>query len=167
MGFGSPPSLAYNIISFWSDPTAKITVPAVAADLDFPYVTISGLTALGGTVKRAYAVLFARSIADTSSGANAINGSGKRIRVKVSTGAWGTDDIPAFDFVDNQLYCLADAKENGFLFTSKLDIKAVVSADGTFNFRAEQTNRLDAIVVDGASLELYDVVTGIVIEFER
>jgi len=151
---------------FWSDVEDKITITSTAADLDFPDVVVSGLPS-GITITRVYAVLFARAIKDTSGSDNAINGVNKRIRIKLSTGSWGTDDIIAFTFDDNQLYCVASTKENGFVMVGTHDLDSVVTADGTYNFRSEQTNRGDALVVDGDSLELYDVQIGLIVEFER
>jgi hypothetical protein len=153
-------------MSFWSAVDDKITITSTAADLDFPNVVVSGLPA-GITITRVYAILFARAIKDTSASDNAINGASKTIRVKVSTDSWGTDDIVALTFADNQLYCVASTKENGFVMVGTADLDSVVDSDATYNFRSEQTNRSDAIVVDGNNLELYDVQVGLVVEFER
>ena len=152
-------------MSFWSAVADKITVPGVAADIDFPDVVVSGLPD-DMTIKRVYAILFARAIEEDSGSDNAINGASKTIRVKTG-GAWGTDDIVALTFDDNQLYCVASTKENGFVMVGSADLKAKVTGDATYNFRAEQSTRTDAIVVDAASLYLYDVQVGLVIEFER
>ena len=153
-------------MSFWSTVADKITVPGVAADIDFPNVVVSGLPD-DMIIKRVYAILFARAIEDDSASDNAINGASKTIRTKLSTGAWGTDDIVALTFDDNQLYCVASTKENGFVMVGSADLDSKVVGDGTYNFRSEETNRSDAIVVDANNLYLYDVQVGLVIEFER
>jgi len=50
------------------------------------------------------------------------------------------------------------------------DIKSIISTPAlmnskTINVRSEETNRSDAIVVDGASLTLYDVDAYIYVEY--
>lgn len=135
---------------------APIAVPAVAADLTFPSVVVAGLPS-GITIARADIVLVIGALLDTSSAENQIAAASKTLRVKLSSGAWGTDDIVAMTLVQNSLQVDADAYRGGAVLFGNTDIKSVVTADGTFNFRSEETNRSDAIVATGASLELLDV----------
>jgi len=143
-------------MDFWSDVEDTVTIPAVAADLDFPNVVVAGLPS-GAVLTRVICILKCRAIRDSSGAANAINGVGKSIRVKKSTGAWNTDDVVAINFDDNQWAAAASAKEAGDVAVGDNDVKSEVDGNATYNFRSEETNRADAIVVDGASLVLHDV----------
>ncbi|MBW2674252.1 MAG: hypothetical protein JRD89_12700 [Deltaproteobacteria bacterium] len=155
----------YPFMDFWSLPADKLTVGATAADLDFPDVVVSGLPS-GATIKRAVAILTARAIKDTSGSDNYIDQANKTLRVKKSTGTWGTDDIVAITFDQNSLYCAGGTKEPGIAIIGSQDVKAEVDGDGTYNFRSDQTNRSDAISALADSLELYDLQVGIRIFFE-
>lgn len=143
--------------SLASDANCPIVVlPAVAADLDFPSVVVSGLPS-GITIAKADFVLVIGSLFDTSGSENQIDQASKTIRVKLSTGSWGTDDIVALTFALNALQTDADAYRGGPVLFGATDIKSVVTANGTYNFRSEESNRSDALTVTGASLEALDV----------
>lgn len=75
--------------------------------------------------------------------------------------AWGTDDIPAIDFDQNQWLVAASAKEGGTLMIGENDVKAKVDGDGTYLLRSEETERGDAISAVANDLELYDVQMGL------
>lgn len=166
MGVLSKPNII-NSITFWSDLQATVTIASTASDLDFPSVTISGLslrsTPYAATYRIHSAILLLKYAQkeDTSGSANAINGTNKTIRVMESGGAWGTDDIIAIDIPDNTLATAASTKEGGDIIIGNHDIKSVVTGDLTILVRSEQTNRGDAILVDGDSLILRDVQCGI------
>jgi len=151
---------------FWSDIVATVVIPAVAADLDFPSIVIptDGIPT-GVTLISVRAVLKWRKQVDSSGAANAINGASKGIRVKKSTGAWGTDDVMAIDVPNNTLATAAGGTEGGDCWIGDNDVDSEVDAVGTYNFRSEQTTRSDAIVVDGASLTLHDVQMGLVVRW--
>lgn len=133
-----------------------VVVPAVAADLDFPDVVVANLPS-GLTIARADIVLVIGALFDTSSSENQIAAASKTIRVKKSTGAWGTDDIVALTFSQNALQVDADAYRGGPLLFGATDIKAEMDGNATYNFRSEETNRSQGITATGASLELLDV----------
>ena len=135
-----------------------IVLPAVAADLDFPSVVVAGLPS-GITIARADLVLVIGALFDTSAAENQIAAAAKTLRVKLSTGAWGTDDIIALTFANTGLQVDADAYRGGPVLFGATDIKAVVTANGTFNFRSEETERSEGVTVTGASLELLDVTS--------
>ncbi|MBA7654305.1 hypothetical protein ES703_62182 [subsurface metagenome] len=139
-------------------PIAIITVPAVGnvADLDFPDIIVAGLPG-GITIARADLVLIIGALLDTSTAENQIAAANKKLRIKVSTGAWATDDIPALTFVQNSLECGGSAYRGGTVLFGATDIKAVVTADGTYNLRSVQTTREDAVIATGDTLELLDV----------
>ncbi len=145
-------------------PQATVAIPAVAADLDFSNVVFpAGFLPAGHTIQAVYLIMKWRKHVDSSGGANAINGAGKKVRVKKSTGVWGTDDVAGITMADNQLATDASLTDPGDVIIGDTDIKSEVdSVDNvTYNIRSEQTNRADALVVDGASLTLYDVYTGL------
>lgn len=151
-------------MDFWSDVNDKITVPGVAADLDFPDVVVSGLPE-GFRIIRAIAFLKFRAIRDISGVDNYIDLAGKAIRVKKSTGTWGIDDLIAINFDLNQWYVAANQKESGDVCFGDNDLKSEVDSVATYNFRSEQTNRGDAISALANSLELYDVQMGLRVYF--
>jgi len=140
-------------------PKAIIAVPAVGnvADLDFPDVVIAGLPA-GITIARADLVLIIGALFNISEAENQIAAADKKLRIMISTGAWGTNDIVALTFVENSLQCDASAYRGGTVLFGAIDIKSVITiADGTYKLRSEQTERTDAVIATGDTLELLDV----------
>lgn len=138
-------------------PKAIIAVPAVAADLDFPDIVVAGLPS-GITIARADLVLIIGALFDTSAAENQIAAASKKLRIKISTGAWASDDIPALTFADNSLQVDADSYRGGTVLFGATDIKAIMTVAGaTYNLRSVETSRSDAVIATGASLELLDV----------
>lgn len=145
-------------MTFWSDVDDSISLPAVAADTNLPDIVINGIPS-GSTLVRVVVVLVIRAIENTSaSGANAINGA-QNIRVKKSTGAWGTDDVIALNLADNQWTVAASTREYGDVKIGDNDVKTEVDGDATYNLRFE-----DALV-DYANLQLNDVQVGLRVWF--
>lgn len=150
-------------------PSATIAIPAAAADIDFSNVEIaSGFLPSGVTIQAVVLLIKWRKQVDSSGAANAINGANKRIRVKKNSGAWGTDDTIAMTFENNSLATAASATEGGDVRVGILNISDVVddlSALALYNVRSDETNRSDALIVDGASLTLHDVDVGFRVYF--
>jgi len=142
---------------------ASLEFTNVAADKDFPSVVVpSGLLPTGATVVGAFLILKWRKMMEDSGAVNYINAASKAIRAKVSTGAWGTDDIVAMTMTNGMWVVAASSTDGGDCLISNEDIKAVATgAAMTVNFRSEETNRSGAIVVQGDGMTLYDVETGI------
>ncbi len=142
---------------------ASLEFTNAAADKDFPSVVVpSSFLPSGATVLAVNLILKWRKMMEDSGSENYINAASKAIRVKVSTGAWGTDDIVAMTFTNGMWKVAASATEGGDVLISTEDIKAVVTGvAATYNFRSEQTNRTDALVMLGDGMTLYDVETGI------
>lgn len=161
--WADPPGVFF--MDFWSDTEDKITIAGAAADLDFPDVVVAGLPS-GVTLIRVIAMLKVRAIKDTSGSENYIDEAGKELRIKKSTGSWGTDDVAAIDFDQYQWRCAANTKEGGDAIVGNNDVKSEVDSNATYNFRSEQTNRTDAISALADNLELYDVQTGIRVYFK-
>jgi len=154
---------------FWSAIDNKITVANAATDLTFPSIVIEGL-ASGITITRVVLMLIIRAVKDTSGAANYIEGANKTLRVKKSTGSWGTDDLVGITFDQNSLYVDASTKEAGPAIIGSHDIKAEVDGDTTYNIMSVETlpvasPRADAIDAKGDSLELYDVQVGLRVYF--
>ena len=147
-------------MTFWSDVSTinpiQLTTPA--ADKDLPNVVVANIPS-GSTIVQAMVLIKIRAIENkSSSGYNAINGA-QNIRIKVSTGAWGTDDIAAINLIDNQWYIAASTREFGDVQVGDNDVKSVVTGNATYNLRFE-----DALV-DYATLDLFDVQAGIRVWF--
>ncbi len=155
----------YSFVDFWSAPEDKITVSNVAADKPFPDIVVSGLP-VGAVLKRVVLIFTCRVINDTSGAANYINAANKTLRIKKSTGAWGSDDVAGITFDQNSLYCAGSSKEAGPAIIGSGDVKSEVDGDATYNVRSDQTTRSDAIVALAANLEIYDVQVGLRVWFE-
>ena len=154
---------------FWSAIDNKITVANAAADLTFPSIVIEGL-ASGITITRVVLMLIIRAVKDTSGAANYIEGANKTLRVKKSTGSWGTDDLVGITFDQNSLYVDASTKEAGPAIIGSHDVKAEVDGDATYNIMSVETlpvesPRADAMDAKGDNLELYDVQVGLRVYF--
>jgi hypothetical protein len=144
---------------------ASLAFSNVAADKDFPSVVATAKPA-GATITKAYWGFSYSKKVDSSDGVNAVSAASKTVRVKVSTGAWGTDDIVAFTFANGTLSTPASTTEGGMMIMGSVDIKSVVDGSAaTFNFRSEETERSDALTVTGASLTFYDVESWLVVEY--
>jgi len=147
-----------SMMQFESDVASIVTVTDTAADLDFPSVVVAGLPA-DRVITRVVAALIIGSLFDTSAAENQIAAASKYLRVKKSTGSWGTDDLVAIDFALNGLQVNASAYRGGAVLFGATDVKAKVDGDGTYNFRSVETVRGDAIAATGSNLELLDVST--------
>lgn len=150
---------------------ASIAFTDVAGDKDFSNVVFpADFIPTTATILRAYLWIYFRDMKDSSGATNAINGASKAIRVKVSTGAWGTNDIIGMIMPDNGWNCDANARGTGGFMLGATDIKSIISTPAlmngkTINVRSEETNRSDAIVVDGDALTLYDIDSYIYVEY--
>ncbi|KKL07909.1 hypothetical protein LCGC14_2581230 [marine sediment metagenome] len=141
---------AVTFLEFWSITSSGSDLPAAAADEDLPDVVVSGIPP-GVSLVRVVAVLKVRAIENTSgSGANAISGA-QAIRVKKSTGSWGTDDRAAIDLPDNLWTVAASTRESGDVLVGENDVKSEVDGNATYNLRFENA------LVDYDNLRLNDV----------
>ncbi len=149
-------------------PIASLAIPAVAADLAFSDVVLpAGFLESGAVIQAVYLLLKWRKQVDSSAAPNAIAAAAKTVRVKKSSGAWNTDDVVGITFADNQLATGGSATEGGDMIVGDADISSEVDdADTeTYNVASRQTGRTDAPIVDGASLTLHDVYTGMRVYF--
>ncbi len=147
-------------IDFWAHPAAdKITIDSSAADIAFPSIVVAGLPS-GLTLVRVVFILAIANLKDTSTADNYINAASKSIRIKLSTGAWGTDDIIALTLDNLALYTKASAERGGPVLIGP-DIKATVTGNGTWNVQSDEAARSDALVSLGDDLELFDVSVGL------
>ena len=142
---------------------ATLAFSDAAADKDFPNVVVGAAGAVNGipvgaVIAQVNLILMASTL-DSSAAANYINAASKTIRVKVSTGDWGTDDIVAVTLINGDWYTLASGM-GSVVFVSATNIASVVTGAGTYNLESNETNRSDAIVALAASLNLKGVRTG-------
>jgi hypothetical protein len=142
---------------------ASLEFTNVAADKDFPNIVIpSDFIPSNATVVSVYLILKWRKMMEDSGAENYINAASKSIRIKVSSGSWGTDDIVAMTMANGSWKVAASSTEGGDVLISTTDVKSVVTgASATYNIRSEQTNRSDAIVVLADGMTFYDIETGV------
>ncbi|MBA7593175.1 hypothetical protein ES703_00092 [subsurface metagenome] len=144
-------------------PIASLAITDTAADKDFSNVVFpTGFLPAGAIVQAIYLMVKWRKQVDSSAAPNAINGASKTIRVMKNGAVWGTNDIVGMTFADNQLATGASTTEGGDMIVGDVDVKGEVDDvdNETYNVRSEQTERTDALVVDGDALTLHDVYTG-------
>ena len=144
-------------------PIASLAITDTAANKDFSNVVFpTGFLPAGAIVQAIYLMVKWRKQVDSSAAPNAINGASKTIRVMKNGATWGTNDIVGMTFADNQLATGASTTEGGDMIVGDVDVKGEVDDvdNETYNVRSEQTNRTDALVVDGDALTLHDVYTG-------
>ena len=143
--------------TFYGDTQVTATLGA-AADVNLPNVVLPNIA---GTVKAVYVGVKFRMLDNTSAGSNGLTGA-YNVRIKKSTGSWGTDDVAAINLVDNQwLIATATTREGGDVVIGDNDVAGEVDAfNATYNLRFEDT------AVDGASLVLCDVQSFLVVTYE-
>jgi len=145
---------------FPSESLAIVVIPGTGADLAFPDVVVAGLPS-GITIAKADIVLVIGGLFDTSSAENQIKAAtSDQLFVKKAADAWsdGTPKvIPALTFTQLSLQVDADAYRGGPVVFGATDIKGVVTVDGTYNFRSDETNETKGVEATGGTLELLDV----------
>lgn len=145
-------------------PAAIITLPAVAADLDFPDIVFpADFLDDQAVIEGVVLMLYWQAQRDTSVAVNQIDQAAKTLRLKLSTAGWAADSIVAVTFALNQLYTPASGFMGGIPIVGSHDLKTVVTALNslTYNVRSEETNHGEGITVTGASLVLSTVFTGL------
>ena len=153
---------------FPSASQAIVVIPGTGADLNFPNVVVAGLPS-GITIAKADLVLIIGGLFDTSSAENQIKtGTADKIFVKKAADAWSDGSpkvIAALTFTQLGLQVDADAYRGGPVLFGATDIKGVVTVDGTYNFRSDETNEGKGVEATGATLELLDVTAVIRVWF--
>jgi hypothetical protein len=134
---------------FFSTLDDVIDLSATAADVNLPDVILPNIT---GTIDMVYVGIIVNELENTSaSGANGINVA-QNIRIKKSTGAWGTDDIAAIALVDNQWLIPASTAGLSRFQGGTINVASEVdSFNATYNLRFEDAD------VDYDYLRLKDV----------
>lgn len=137
--------------------TGVVTVPGTGADLDFPNVVVQNLPT-GVNVVYADAVLVVGSTLDSSASENQIKtGTTDAIYVKASAGSWGSNDISAIPVPALSFETEASKYGGGGVVWGNTNLSSVITGNGTYNFRSEETNRTKGLEATGASLELHTV----------
>jgi hypothetical protein len=134
---------------FFSTLDDVIDLSATAADVNLPDVILPNIT---GTIDMVYVGIIVNELENTSaSGANGINVA-QNIRIKKSTGAWGTDDIAAINLKDNQWMVPASTAGLSRFQGGDINVASEVDAfNATYNLRFEDAD------VDYDYLRLKDV----------
>jgi len=125
-------------MDFWSNPQEEVSVPAIAATLALPSVTVADLPA-GATIVRAIAIFKARMIENTNAAANKLNGAtvaatSQVIQIQDSAlSGW----VDAINFVDDQFGIAATTREGGDVLMGSIDIAGAgkVDANDTYSVR--------------------------------
>lgn len=137
--------------------TGVVVVPGTGADLDFPDVVVAGLPT-GVHVVYADAVLVVGSTYDVSGSENQIKtGTTDAIYVMLDGATWGTNDISAIPVPALSFETAASSYGSGGAVWGNTDISSVITGNGTYNFRSEETNRTKGLEATGTSLELHTV----------
>jgi len=145
-------------LDFWGDPSALVTITGSSSDVNLPDVIVPALPT-GATIWKVQLRGYVSMIRDSSASDNAINGVAA-IRIKKSTGAWGTDDIVALDIPDDffAVDVSTSADRGGVPLIGNLNndnLSGEVDAAATYNLRFED------IAADGNNLLLLDVQVGL------
>lgn len=149
---------AMSFIDFWSDIDDLITLTNATTNVVTPDVVVADIPATD-TIRRVIGMLAIRELEDSSTAANAVNGS-FNLKVKKSTGAWGTDDVALINIPDNALVTPASGTSHGGVISGDNDVASEVDANATYNLRFDGN-----IFVDGNNLLLRDVQVGLRVYF--
>lgn len=150
-------------VDCWGDTDDLISITGASSDINLPDVIIPTLPT-GATIWKVVLLFKCALIRDTSGSDNAINTASAAIRVKLSTGTWGVDDVVAYDIQDNMwaVDVSTSADRGGDAFVGNInndDVSSEVTGAGTYNLRLED------ILADGANLELHEVCVGLRVYF--
>lgn len=142
---------------FASEVQPTVVLPAVAANVSLPSVTIpADFLPAGSNIKRVIAGLAWRKQVDSSAAANAVN---VAQNIQVRSDAPGTF-VNAINIVDNSLATEPSATEGGEMLLGDEDISAEVDEADTYEFQWTDAD------VDGASLTLHDVQTYLLVDYD-
>lgn len=118
-------------IDFWSAVQEEAQIPAVAADVSLPSVSISIPT--GYTLVRAQAMFKFRAVENVAASANKLSGAQY---IQGSGNGWVGNWLNAIQFPDDALGIAASTREGGDVFMGNADLKAQIgAATGTFYFK--------------------------------
>lgn len=153
----------------WSQlPTVQQVVGAVAADEPFENIVFpAGFLPTGAVPQDVRLVFNYRLVSEDSGNQNSIGAANKTLRVKKSTGAWGTNDVVGITFANGQMTVDANSVLNGQMIEGDVDVSSEVDDydNVTYNVRSEETNRGDAIVAAHSDLTIWDAYVGLKVYF--
>ncbi len=150
---GSITEKPVNVMTFWSDVDALITLPA---DTALPNIVVADIPS-DVTVIRAILVLKYSSKKDTSSSDNQVTAG--KITSKETTGGTYVD---AINLINGEVKVDADTKEGGDVHPGDNDISGSTSGI-TDNCTVQSV--FSGVTTTGASIELYDVQIGLKVYF--
>ena len=152
----------YPFLDFWCHPAAdKVTIDSSDQDIVFPSILVAGLPS-GLTLVRVVFILTIANLKDTSTANNYINAAGRSIRLMLTGGAWGTNDVIALTLDNLALYTTGSGERGGPVLMGP-DLKTTLPTigNGTWLIQSDHDARADSLKSLGDDLELYDVSTGL------
>jgi len=114
------------------------------------------------TLKLVRFILSIANLKDTSTAENYINAASKSIRIMLTGGTWGVNDVIVLT-LDNQALKTTGSGERGgpTLFGPDLKTTLPTIGNGTWLVQSDEDARADALVALGDDLELQDVSVGL------
>ena len=158
LGASSVTVEATSYMDFWSDIDDLITLATNTTNVVTPNVVVSNVPATD-TIIHVIGMLNYRELNDTSTAENAINGS-FNLKVKKSSGSWGSDDVALINIVDNTFRTAGSGTSKGQIIYGDNDVVGEVDANATYNFRFDGN-----AFVDGNNLLMRDVQVGLRVYF--
>ena len=149
---------AMSFIDFWSNIDDLITLTDATTNVVTPDIVVADIP-VADTIRRVIGMLRIRELEDTSTAANAINGTFDLDVMKVG-GGWGTDNIPLINMPNNSLLTPASGVSVGGEIIGDNDVASEVDANATYNLRFDGN-----AFVDGDALHLRDVQAGLRVYF--
>ena len=152
----------YPFMDYWAHPAADlITIDSSAQNIVFPSILVAGLPS-GLTLKLVRFILSIANLKDTSTAENYINAASKSIRIMLTGGTWGVNDVIVLT-LDNQALKTTGSGERGgpTLFGPDLKTTLPTIGNGTWLVQSDEDARADALVALGDDLELQDVSVGL------
>lgn len=147
-----------SMMEFWSDNDDVVTLAPLATNVALPNVTVSNLPS-GISIISVTGMIDIREFYNNSANANAINGAAL-IKVKKSTGAWGTDDVALINIPDNSFPMAPSSIHAARTYVGDNNASSEVDANATYNLRFDGN-----CAVDYSFLYLRDVATGLKVYF--
>ena len=148
-----------------SDMIFSLLFSTLANDRDFPNVRMMALPT-GATITRVRWGFSYSRLVDTSGTTNGVDEENKTVRAKISTGAWGINDIVAYTFAFGALYAAGSETSGGNLIMGSEDMKSIVTgAAATYNFESNETERANSVIAAGDDLIIFNVESWMITEY--
>jgi len=141
-------------LDFWSDLIEEVQLTAAAVDIGLAQMVVA--LPAGVTIERVVLMFMCRAIENTNVAANQIEATVQQIQVEKQVGGVWTAGI---DILQGSIRVAASTREMGMVLIGDNDIKAEVSANGTY------ACQWDAAEATLANLNFNDVQVGMRVYF--